>query len=276
MRLAAQAHCWRHASVKPSHHDLPFVTAYLAEITSWTSVPFLSSAVSTEETVGITADRMTRTKTDPPQSGHKTAKGLQRKTELADQALRSLSAQSYARTSLRDIAAAADINLGRLHYYFGDKSELIVFTVRRFKQTFIARLAEIIVDRHSVEEAIEALVESAVTSTTMHRFWYDLRNQALFEPKYRDVVSEIEHELKAMTGTVLRLIDPARDPEPFRDLAYVALDGIFFQGIQAVLFGDDSVRERMTQALFAVVMAYRAAGTTARQDAAGDPLPAHS
>ncbi|TCQ06073.1 TetR family transcriptional regulator [Rhizobium sp. PP-F2F-G36] len=210
-------------------------------------------------------------KTENPQSGHKTAKGLQRKTELADQALRSLSTQSYARTSLRDIAAAADINLGRLHYYFGDKSELIVFTVRRFKQTFIARLADIIVDRHSVEEAIEALVESAMTSTAMHRFWYDLRNQALFEPKYRAVVTEIERDLKGITGTVLRLIDPTRDPEPFQDLAYVTLDGIFFQGIQAVTFGDEGVRERMTQALFAVVKAYRAAGTAALQESFTDP-----
>lgn len=215
---------------------------------------------------------MTHTKTENPSVGHKTAKGLQRKTELADQALRSLSAQSYARTSLRDIAAAADINLGRLHYYFEDKSDLIVFTVQRFKQTFIARLGDIVVDRHSVEEAIETLVESAMTSTAMHRFWYDLRNQALFEPKYRAVVGEIEHDLKGITGSVLRLIDPTRDPEPFQDLAYVTLDGIFFQGIQAVTFGEDGVRERMTQALFAVVMVYSAAGAVAQQGLPDDAL----
>nr|AGU11163.1 Bacterial regulatory protein, tetR family [uncultured organism] len=208
---------------------------------------------------------MTRNTTESPATGHKTAKGLQRMTELADQALQSLSAHSYARTSLRDIAAAADINLGRLHYYFGDKNELIVFTVRRFKQTFIARLADIILNRHSVEEAIEALVESAMSSTAMHRFWYDLRNQALFEPKYRAVMTEIECDLRAVTGAVLRLIDPERDPEPFQDLAYVTLDGIFFQGIQAVTFGEDGVRERMTEALFAVVLAYRAAGTLVQE-----------
>jgi AcrR family transcriptional regulator len=41
-------------------------------------------------------------------------------------------------TSLRDIAAKSDMSLGMLHYYFKDRSDLIIYCVRIYKQDFVA------------------------------------------------------------------------------------------------------------------------------------------
>ncbi|KQT68936.1 hypothetical protein ASG54_04540 [Aureimonas sp. Leaf460] len=181
--------------------------------------------------------------------GGTTPKGLQRKTELADQAVHSLALQSYAQTSLRDIAAAADINIGRLHYYFDDKTDLIIYAVKHFKQTFVADLSGGIDKQRSLEAGVQTLVQRLTEAPEMHRFWYDLRNQALFEPKYRSVVAEIERELKEMTAALLVLIDPERDVGPHLELAYVVLDGLFFRGLQCLLYGETNVPERLTAAL---------------------------
>ena len=54
----------------------------------------------------------------------------QRRTQLAESALRTLSELGYARTSVRDIAQNSEFSHGVLHYYFKDKAELIVYSVR--------------------------------------------------------------------------------------------------------------------------------------------------
>lgn len=209
---------------------------------------------------------MSEIRTEPARSGGLTPKGLARKTELADQALLSLAMQSYARTSLRDIASAADINLGRLHYYFSDRIDLVIFAVQRFQATFVAELAQVIDTQRTIEAAIAKLVHSALTATQMHRFWYDLRNQALFEPRYRDIVIEIDRDLKAITAALLLLIDPMRDVAPHLDLAYGALDGIFLRAIQAVVYGEENIAERMTRALTTAADEYRRMGLPATPD----------
>ena len=53
-----------------------------------------------------------------------------RRDELATSALETLSEIGYARTSLREIAHHASFSHGVLHYYFRDKVELIVHSVR--------------------------------------------------------------------------------------------------------------------------------------------------
>src|SRR5690349_15394605 len=54
----------------------------------------------------------------------------ERRRELADAALQTLSELGYARTSLREIAQHTSFSHGVLHYYFRDKVELITYCVR--------------------------------------------------------------------------------------------------------------------------------------------------
>ena len=53
-------------------------------------------------------------------------KFAERRAELADAALQTLSELGYARTSLREIAQNSEFTHGVLHYYFRDKVDLIL------------------------------------------------------------------------------------------------------------------------------------------------------
>ena len=60
-------------------------------------------------------------------------KFAERRAELADAALQTLSELGYARTSLREIAQNSAFTHGVLHYYFEDKVDLILCGVRQYK-----------------------------------------------------------------------------------------------------------------------------------------------
>jgi len=60
-------------------------------------------------------------------------KFAERRAQLAASALQTLSELGYARTSLRDIAQNSEFSHGVLHYYFNDKVDLIIESVKQYK-----------------------------------------------------------------------------------------------------------------------------------------------
>jgi AcrR family transcriptional regulator len=59
-------------------------------------------------------------------------KFTERRAELAEAALQTLSELGYARTSVREIAQNSAFSHGVLHYYFNDKVDLILCSVRLY------------------------------------------------------------------------------------------------------------------------------------------------
>ena len=59
-------------------------------------------------------------------------KFAERRAQLADAALQTLAELGYARTSLREIAQNSQFSHGVLHYYFNDKVDLIIESVKQF------------------------------------------------------------------------------------------------------------------------------------------------
>ena len=70
-------------------------------------------------------------------------KFAERRAELAEAALQTLSALGYARTSLREIAQNSEFSHGVLHYYFSDKVDLILCSVRQYKSRCVKRYDEV-------------------------------------------------------------------------------------------------------------------------------------
>ena len=66
-------------------------------------------------------------------------KFAERRAELAEATLQTLSELGYARTSLREIAQNCRITHGVLHYYFRDKVDLILCSVRQYKARCVTR-----------------------------------------------------------------------------------------------------------------------------------------
>ena len=75
----------------------------------------------------------------------------------------------------------------------------------------------------------------------MHRLWYDLRTQSMFEPDLREAVLEIEGTLERMIWRVVSRYAELAGAEPAYDpgTTYAVLDGIFEKALLAHIVGTD-------------------------------------
>ncbi|MBA3743679.1 TetR/AcrR family transcriptional regulator [Sporichthya sp.] len=160
-----------------------------------------------------------------------------RRDELAAATRTTLSELGYARTSLREIAANSAFSHGVLHYYFRDKVDLITHSVRQYKAECVSRYDEIVASSVDGDELAvrfaQAMATTLVDDAAMHRLWYDLRNQSMFDDAFRTDVAEIDAGLEGMiwrvvsrytelTGTGLVLSSTS---------AYAVFDGLFLQAL---------------------------------------------
>jgi len=170
-------------------------------------------------------------------------KFAERRAQLAAAALQTLAELGYARTSLRDIAQNSDFSHGVLHYYFSDKFELITYCVRQYKAECVTRYDSIVATAGSAGELKR--VFGAVMATTlrqdatMHRLWYDLRNQSLFDESFRSDVLEIDQSLERMIWRIVsKFADLAGAPLALPSgAAYAVFDGLFQQALLRHLAG---------------------------------------
>jgi AcrR family transcriptional regulator len=172
-------------------------------------------------------------------------KFAQRRAQLANSAMRTLAELGYARTSLREIAQNSEFSHGVLHYYFRDKVDLITYCVRQYKTSTVNRYDQVLATSATADELrarfIDGMSASLTRDTDMHRLWYDLRAQSMFEESFRDDVREIQLSIERMVSRVfsqyaeragLRLAVPPR-------VVYALVDGVFKQALLRYLAGDE-------------------------------------
>lgn len=166
-----------------------------------------------------------------------------RRRELADAALLTLADLGYARTSLRTIADNTAYSHGLLHYYFADKTELITYCVRQYKADCVQRYAGLVAGASTPDELAAAcgtgLAATLTDAPLMHRLWYDLRSQSLFEKAFREDVAEIDDSLQDMIWSlVTTYADLGGDrPTCTPSAAYAMFDGLFQQALLRHLSG---------------------------------------
>lgn len=168
----------------------------------------------------------------------------ERRDQLAESALTTLGELGYSRTGLRDIAAHSEFTHGVVHYYFRDKTELITYAVRRYKERCVTRYDEAVATSTSADELAERfadkLVETIREDAPMHRLWYDVRAESMFEPDLREDVLFIDDTLEAMIARVLvRYAALAGRPLGIdHATAYAMMDGVFERALLRHLSGD--------------------------------------
>ncbi|MEO6509852.1 MAG: TetR/AcrR family transcriptional regulator [Nocardioides sp.] len=175
----------------------------------------------------------------------------ERRTQLAISALATLGELGYAKTSLREIAQNSEFSHGVVHYYFADKFELITHCVRYYKAQCVTRYDGLVAESTTAEELLERfadkLVETLTTEAPMHRLWYDLRSQALFEEQFRPDVLMIDNALEEMIGRVLLRYAEVADRPMVMDVPtiYALLDGVFEKSLLGHLTGDEDAGARL-------------------------------
>ncbi|MGO4712774.1 TetR/AcrR family transcriptional regulator [Bradyrhizobium sp. 2TAF24] len=156
-----------------------------------------------------------------------------RRIELAEAALATLGELGYARTSLREIAQKSEFTHGVFHYYFADKLDLICCCVRHYKAKCVTRYDEVTATARSREALLEGfaskLAETLRDDASMHRLWYDLRAQALFEDAFRGDVLEIDQSLENMVWRIASRYAElgGKTPVVSPGVLYALFDGLF-------------------------------------------------
>ena len=180
-------------------------------------------------------------------------KFAERRDQLAAAALQTLAELGYANTSLRDIAQNSDFSHGVLHYYFADKFELITYCVRQYKAECVTRYDAIVATATGAEE-LRAGFGAAMAGTlrddaTLHRLWYDLRSQSMFEKAFRLDVEEIDQSIERMIWRVVaKFGELSQTPLAVTPaLAYALLDGVFQHALLRHLGGDVTAAARLDE-----------------------------
>lgn len=167
-----------------------------------------------------------------------------RRRLLADAALSAISERGYARTGLREIAEHSPFSHGSLHYYFDGKDDLVAHAVWQYKSECARRYDGILETAVSAAELSErvsvAMGETLRDEAPLHRLWYDLRNQSLFETGFGDTIARIDTLLEEMIwAVVLRYAELAgRPPAITSRVAYSLFDGLFLNALVAFVRGD--------------------------------------
>lgn len=195
----------------------------------------------------------------------KVGKFANRQAELADAALTTLAELGYARTSLRDIADNTEFSHGVLRYYFSDKNDLIIQCIRQYKSVCVRRYnlatEQAETSEGLVDAFIEKLRETLLTETKLHRLWYDLRAQALFDDVLQEDVQQIDRDLESMIWRIVEHYALLKNSSPTLSsrATYAAIDGLFQQALARVVSGDakgvENLEFEMRKLLPAIVKA---------------------
>lgn len=179
-----------------------------------------------------------------------------RRAELAAAALATLNDFGYARTSLREIAQKSGFSHGVFHYYFRDKVELITYCVREYKLACVGHYAEIASSATSAEQVrlafAAALAASARDDTPMHRLWYDLRNQSMFDEDFHADVTEVDSSLEVMIWSIVSTYAAFHTTEIAlpRRTVYALFDGLFQQCLLDIHTGSTDALATLQQGVW--------------------------
>jgi hypothetical protein len=115
--------------------------------------------------------------------------------------------------------------------------------VRYYKARCVTRYDAVVEDSTTAEGLLDAfaakLVETLRDEAPMHRLWYDLRTQSMFEVKLREAVLMIDQTLEDMIWRVVSKYAElcGRPPAMTPSAAYGVLDGLFQQALLGHLTG---------------------------------------
>ena len=175
----------------------------------------------------------------------------QRRRKLAESALTTIAERGFAHTGLREIAQNSDLSHGALHYYFEGKDDLVAQAVWDCKSECVRRYDPIVQTATSADELIARVAremsETLRNEASLHRLWYDLRNQSLFDTGFRETIEAIDELLEQMVWAIVERYAAlvGRPPAFDSSLAYALVDGMFQNELIRFLRGDTGAVDRL-------------------------------
>jgi AcrR family transcriptional regulator len=130
-----------------------------------------------------------------------------RRGELIDAAIRIIDALGFDRTTVKDIAAAADAATGSVHYYFKTKDDLLRGAFVETERRFQTRVSEHIGDVRGLEKLLALIDLCFPTDPNLLPAWnveIDLWQQAARHSEFRALFEEANRPWAALIEDALR------------------------------------------------------------------------
>ena len=99
------------------------------------------------------------------------------------------------------------------------------------------------------------LVETIVEESPMHRLWYDLRVQSMFDARLRDAVLTVDTAIRDMIWRIVTRYSELADREVAMDAAsaYGVLDGLFEAALLGHVTGNPEALPRLVDQVHALM-----------------------
>lgn len=148
----------------------------------------------------------------PPQLGRPVgADGERTRRRIITATMRCVAGAGYSRTTIREIARAADMTSGSLYHYFPNKSALLEATVRELEQIALPRLRAAAARNDDVVDRLAAVLEE---SSRLMREYPDLaafdRAIRAHHGEAREGVGSTHPGPKALREVIIEIIEDAR------------------------------------------------------------------
>ena len=158
----------------------------------------------------------TATTPKPDREGGRLGSEVQRQ-RILDALFDVMSSSGTVGASVSEIAEAAGIARGALHYYFASKDELVAGLMRRLGEGYIGRFGAF-VDRANNDDARRASVVTGLTrwhftgdddeAARLLAVWIDFWGQAPSQPVIGAVVFEVQEQARALCARALLMARP--------------------------------------------------------------------
>jgi hypothetical protein len=116
--------------------------------------------------------------------------------------------------------------------------------VKTYKTTCVSRFDSLLIEAvdydQFVRQFLDNLAATLIEGALVHRLWYDLRLQAMFEESFRADVQEIDASLEGMVWRIVRRACELGGKAPTQSSAfyYATFDGLFQKALLAHIAGD--------------------------------------
>ncbi len=139
--------------------------------------------------------------------GDLTDKGTQRTSEILEAAVRCLSTDGFAATSLQRVADEAGVSKRVVLYYFGSRAGLFDHVVRHVGDRLVRQLEASIRDLEEpgdlIDRGFRTLWAAVATDRALLVAWLGLQAEALTNPEFREPAGYISARLRAFLRTVI-------------------------------------------------------------------------
>jgi AcrR family transcriptional regulator len=180
----------------------------------------------------------------------------ERREAILDGACRAILERGFPATRIADVAAAAGVSTGTVHYYFATKDDVLVAALKWASNRLLARVEEA-ADAPATRRLAQLLalsVPSPGENRDEYVLWIELWLRVLHQPDLLPDCEAISRRWREIFFTIVREgaergeFAPVREPEEVADRLVALVDGL---GFETVLGYRWTSPERMHERLIA-------------------------